>query len=767
MRKFIITFFLGFLLMLVTVAAENIQIKVEPEYLWVGNDLIISCWYSSATTSSTWAYAERTSWNKTLTKFNDTFYQTTYKPPLLGTYQVYCSNGNVNSSKKSFKVSSLSMSLTNYNSTVYLADHIKLRAKITEKNDAEQVVLSDVDFEVLLNDQSIPINLDGTYPFGEEWVIKTEKIPLTGFNPSTYTLTLKAKYRGNTVSDSKNVYLQTALEFDLVDIDKKWVTENDNITFTFRTTYNGNPIDFKKEYLNIWIDSDKVDISSISQVGQYTYVQISTPDLDLGTYDLDVRFSYMSYVKDISETIEYVIPISGSIIGSDNNVINAQLKFTSNKTEMTFVTDSGGSYSGHLPLGTYEIEMKFPSSKLILSEVIINQFEDPIKFDKPSTDIQISGIGVGSIFVYEIALTYSNAYLELNYDDSQVLDESQINIYKCKNWNFGRKICNSDWYTVSADVDTIRNLVKINTTELSAFIIGYRKDIKLDFNTDRDEYYLNDVIRIIGTVVDGENIPIPDAKIIITIPGTSISESTTSDNGGVFTIDFIGPGNEGKHDLYVSVEKPPFSIENMSKEINVIRSEKLTIMLSDSIKLKKGESTSIPVDIVNNGQTDFSNLKISVEGIPESYYTLALTEIAELKASDEVKTSIDFIIPEDASITSYTCHFQLMYDGTTSDKQFILSIVMDETNETTTEEEKPWFTLPKFEMPTGMFTLPEIDTYYLLIAVVAALSFLISIFLKMRKSGGIKLEKKLERDNVKNLLLDIKREIETRPKKKE
>jgi len=36
----------------------------------------------------------------------------------------------------------------------------------------------------------------------------------------------------------------------------------------------------------------------------------------------------------------------------------------------------------------------------------------------------------------------------------------------------------------------------------------------------------------------------------------------------------------------------------------------------------------------------------------------------------------------------------------------------------------------------------------------------------MRKSGGRKLEKRLERDNIKNLLLDIKREIETRPPKK-
>jgi len=765
MRKFIVSCLVSFLLMIVFVTAEDITINLEPENVWIGNDLTISCWYSSNTPSAIWAYVERTSWNRTLTRFNDTFYQTTYKPPLLGTYKVYCSNGNVNSSKETFNVNSLSVSITKYNSTVYLGNNIILRAKIIERSDYEQVVLNDVDFQVYLNDKSISINSDGTYPFGEEWVITTEKLPLTGLNPSSYSLILKATYRGKTVSDSKNVYVQTPLEFDLVSMDKTWIKPNENITFTFRAAYNGNSFDFKKEYLTIWIDSDKVDVLSISQVGEYSDVVISAPDLPPGTYDLDIRFSYIGYIKDISRTIDYVVPISGSIIGSNNEVIHTQLKFSSNETERTYITDASGSYSGQLPPGTYNIEITFPKSKLILSGVILNEFDDPIKFDNPSTDVEITGIGVSSVFVFEIALTYSNAYLEMKYDDSKITDESKINLYKCENWNFGRKVCNSNWATLAADIDTVRNEIKINNTELSAFLIGYKKNLKLDFHLDKSEYYLNDLIKITGTLEDEENNPVSEAQIKVNIPGTSITASTTCDNNGVFTIEFFGPANEGKYSIILSAEKLPFANVNASEEIDVVKSEKLTILLSDSIKIKQGESVNIPLDIVNNGQTDFYNLNFSVEGVPKEYYTLPLTEVTEFKSGDEVKTSINFVIPKNASVTSYTSNFRVTYDGGSSGSQFILSILMDENNETKSKGSS-WFNFPSFSLPTGMFTLPEINTYYLLIIIVAILSFSTSIFLKMKKSGGKKLEKKLERESVKNLLLDIKREIETRPPKK-
>ena len=764
MKKFITSCLVTFFLLLVFVNAENLGIDVQPKDVWTGEDVIISCWYQDSTSESPlWAYIMKdpSSWVKALIK-NDTYYQISYTPPLLGSYQVFCSNGTLNSSQASFQVSSLLMNITSYPDTAYLDNEIVLHAKVIKKSDSDQIITSNVNFQLFLNSKNVPIDIDATYLLGNEWVITTQKLSSSDFITSSYTLMLKATYDEKTASDSKNIYVQTPLEFELINIDKTWVTSNENITFTFKTLYEGNTFDFKNEYLRIWINSKDVNILDISQSGAFSYIKAPVPNLEPGTYDLDIRFSYMGFIKDISQTINYVLPISGSMIDSDNKAVYVQLKFRNNVTDITYQTDSSGSYSGYLPPGIYEIEMTFPNAKLILSEVMINQFTDPIKFDHPSTNINIPGIGVGSIFVYEIALTYSNAYLEMKYDDSKIIDESRISIYKCDNWNFGRKICNSNWSTVKADIDTVRNTAKVNTTSLSAFVIGYKKNLYLDFNSDKDEYYLNDIIKLTGMIEDEEKNPIPDAQIKVSIPNTGISTSTKSDSSGVFVIEFQGPEKEGDFNIFVQAEKSPYASVNQTKNIKLVMSKQLLILLSESMKIKQGDNVSIPIDIINKGQTDFSGLKLSLTGIPEEYGTLSKMDISELKIGSEEKVFIYFIIPQNAPKTSYTGKFQVMYDDGSSESEFILSILTSEKNETINETTS-WFKFPS--LPTGMFVVPDINKYEL-ITIISIFIFSITMILKIRKSRGETLEKKLERVNIKNLLLDIKREIETRPFKK-
>jgi len=139
---------------------------------------------------------------------------------------------------------------------------------------------------------------------------------------------------------------------------------------------------------------------------------------------------------------------------------------------------------------------------------------------------------------------------------------------------------------------------------------------------------------------------------------------------------------------------------------------------------------------------------------------LSKKEISELKAGSEEKVFIDFVIPENATKTSYSGKFQVTYDDGSSESEFILSILANEQNETTSEHAS-WFKFPS--LPTGMFALPDMN---ILIIIVIIFVFSMTIILKIRKSRGGKLEKKLERVSIKNLLLDIKREIETRPLKK-
>jgi hypothetical protein len=304
--------------------------------------------------------------------------------------------------------------------------------------------------------------------------------------------------------------------------------------------------------------------------------------------------------------------------------------------------------------------------------------------------------------------------------------------------------------------------VKINTTQLSAFVIGYKKNLYLSFSSDKDEYYLKDVIKLTGTIEDEEKNPITDAQINVNIPNTGIAASAKSDNSGVFVLEFQGPEQEGDFSIFVKADKPPFASVNETKKIKLSRSKQLLILLSESMKVSQGTNGSIPIDIINKGQTDFSGLKLSLTGVPEEYGTLSKTEISELKVGSEEKVFIDFVIPKDADKTSYTGKLQVKYDGGSYESEFILSVLTNEKNETAIEPTS-WFKLPS--LPTGMFVLPDINIY-LLVMVVAISVFSTTLVMKNKKSKSGNLEKKLERVNIKNLLLDIKREIETRSLKK-
>jgi len=112
-----------------------------------------------------------------------------------------------------------------------------------------------------------------------------------------------------------------------------------------------------------------------------------------------------------------------------------------------------------------------------------------------------------------------------------------------------------------------------------------------------------------------------------------------------------------------------------------------------------------------------------------------------------------------------------MYDGNSSEELFILTILGGDTNETVTSEEG--FKFPSINFPTAKVVLP-VSTDVILVVIVGISSFSVAVFLKMRKrtpklvrktqiQTQIKPEKRLERENIKNLLLDIRREINRHP----
>jgi len=760
MKKIILFGLLTFTLLLITVKAENLQINVEPSDIWIGDSVTITCWYSDINTTPATPYAyvdhvnQHTLWTKNdFTQENETHFDTTFNPPLLGTYKVICTNGVIDSSETTFKMSELTLSITDYPGIAYLSEKLVAQVKVIKTSDADEMVTTNVNFDVFLNNNPVQIDNDATYSLGGEWIITTKEISSIEFNPSTYTLKIDATYMGEDASSTKSIQIKNPVEFELIDIDKTEVLPEDNITIILKAMEKGNPILLEDLQLKLQISDKQCTILSTTRVGNNLDVIISAPSLYPGSYTMLIKITYNDYIWEYdSVTIDYGVPIEVYMKDSEDNAVAAQFRFLMDGVEKKkFVTGSDGSFSGYIPPGTYDIELTLPNSKLILHDVIINDFDSPIRFDHPSTGVNIPGIGIGEIYVFEVGLSYSDAYLELKYDSSKILDENEITVYKCENWNFYRKICSVGWKTVNANIDTIRDLVKINTSSLSAFLVGYKKEMILNFDTDKDDYYLSDIMKVTGIVEDEDGQAVSDVQITANIPDTEISVSGKTDNGGVFAFELIGPDQEGEYDVIVIAEKSPFSSVNSSKTITVFRSSQLSFLVPESVKINQGESYSMWVSIVNTGQTDFSGLTLSFSGIPEKYYTLP--EITEIKAGDEKKIAIDFTIPENAVKAIHTGKLGITYDDTYLEEQFILTILSVEENETTTQP-TGGFKFPSLSLPTGKIVLPSMDNGIMILAVSSILIFSFAVLFKRKR-----ITTEFERKDVKNLLLDIKREI--------
>lgn len=768
MKKIILFTFLAFTLFLITARAETLQINVEPSDIWTGDSVDITCWYIDVNSTSTTPYAyieninQHSRWIKTdFSRLNDTYFVTSFTPPsiILGSYQVICSNGTVNSSSMIFRLSKLTFSAINYPSTVYVGEKLIIHAKLLKTTDTDEFLSSNVNFDIRLNDKNVDIDNDATYYLNGEWIITTKELLSSVFNPGTYTLTINASYMGKSLSSTKSIELKNPVEFNLLSVDKSEVFQKDNLTVSIKAVDKGNPIPIQDLQLKIQIGNQQCDIIDSIQVGNNLNLIVSSPSLSPGSYNMSVKITYNDYVwTSQSVNIDYGVTISVNMKDSNDKAVTAQFRFLLNGVEKRkFITDSSGSFSGYIPPGKYDVEMEFPNSKLILYGALINDFDNPIKFDNPSTEVNIPGIGVGDIYVFEVALSYSSAYLELKYDSSKILNEDEITVYKCENWNFGRKICNSDWKIISTDIDTIRDFIKINTSSLSTFLVGYKKSMTLDFSTDKSEYYLKDIMKVTGIVEDEDGKPVQDVQITASIQDTDISTSAKTDNNGVFAFEMQGPDKEDEYNIFITADKPPFTSVNSSKTIKFVRSSQLSVLVPESFQISQGKESIMWISLVNIGQVDFNTLTLKITGIPEEYYTLPM-EISELKAGEEKRVAIDFKIPEKTGITSHTGKVIVTYDSKTLEEQFILTILSGENANASENQTTGVFKLPSFTLLTGKLVLPNINNGIIVLVLSSLMIFSFTVILKKKR-----VSKDFERKDVKNLLLDIKREVERFP----
>ena len=728
----LVVFLMAMPLVSATPVIENITVSPSPN-LWLGEDAVISLECSdSGNNSIEKVYAYITGPGIDLTPngpkdfkhVNDNIWTLLINSIDLdrtGQFNatIYCKNSenNITTNYTSFIVSELIGYISAINpNPAYFEDIIEIDfivKKIVGGNETK--LSSGVVFNVSLDGKTKNLK-SSTYDSNKGWILKLNS-PTTS---DVYDVKVIAFYNRTNVTDYSSVDVRNSIEFSIESIDKNWVKTGDNITVTLKALDKGSIITLDKSNVDIRINSIDAEITTISQRGNLFDVKFIAPSISSGRYQLDAYLDYESSYYSDSEPIDYIVSLSGSLIDENNRAINVQMKFIQNDvTKLTLTTDAYGHYSGSLPPDTYDLEIAFPKSTIYLYGAAINSFNDPVKHYY-SDETSVSGIRNAGLHDYEIDLSYSNAEIEMMYTEKNIINENNLRVFRCSSWNSGRNTCNDDWTEVIGEIDIVRNRVKVTSSTLSAFVIGETKDITVDFSLDKGTYYLGDMVNVRGIAKDNDGQIVGNASISAYIKNKK-DYNAVADENGVFSIEIPTPEEEGEYTVVLKARKYPYEDFKDEKDFKVVKSRSVLIDFPDTVKIARGGNLSQKFDLLNNGQANIENIEISLEGLPESYYTIASNSI-DLKPDEKKTMYIDFSIPvyADPGISSVT--LKVENGNITEEKVFGLNIFETSSNETA---------------PTGLatgFALPQInymDIVY--IVIFAAVCFSAAIILKKRK----------------------------------
>jgi hypothetical protein len=666
---------------------------------------------------------------------------------------IYCTNNVSEQTIQSsgFTVYNFTMTmLSDTPMSAYIGDKIEFNINVTKNSAA---VLYDVDFDVKVNGQEVEAIIEPPYHPEKGWIVYIDAPTSEG----TYDLEIFATHIRANDTIMTELTVKEGVQFYIMDIDTVLVEPGDEMSISIRALEGGEIIPLNTEILGVNIDSVGTSILGITPVSDYFTVRIEAPSRSPGSYTLRTWITLGNYSYEDDETVHYAVPISGEFVDRNGDPMSAEMQFFKGNSETLKLSTSGdGEYSGKIQPGTYDVRFVFIKSTLELEDVYVTEFEDPLNYYYSTSADVVTGLKLAGLHVYETVLEFTHVSMEMGYDEANVLDENDIHVYRCINWNSGKNECYGTWKDVTASVDTVKNVVEIESDGLSAYAIGTLKSIVADFEFDKEEYYLNDVVKLVGTTRDSDRNKIENVSLRLRLKGTGIDMSKRSDDSGAFEFEFVAPGETGTYELTLDAEKPPYISSVSSVDFEITRSVTFSIIFPDTIKIKQGESKTYEVELRNIGQTDLSGLEISLTGLPEDYYTMSGTA-DELKASETKKLALTLSVPEGANRDTYSVTLKVANSDLTREKVFGFTVLSkSETGEEPTSSSS--------EQPTGLFgkilgnmALPETGTLLLYVITIffAVGSFTLAFMLRKRKTMGS--GRVGVRDEVKNNLFDVKK----------
>jgi hypothetical protein len=741
---------IGFLLLLVNMvmATPVIQnVSIDPSYLWLGEEATVSldCFDNSNNTID-YVYADITGPGIILPRM--------FFVPSGGDYvllvdeiyldrtgifdtTLYCENNNseISSDSTGFTVSEL----TGYINIIdpnpaYIGEIVEIDF-IVKKDGLD--LSSGVTFDVKFNGITKALKVSPAYDTSKGWVLKLDSPTVV----DNYDIDVTAFYDRAEVVDSSSLEVNNYVQFEIVSINKNWFDINDELIVTLRALEGGSVITLDENNIEIDITGSVAEIKSITFHDNVFDVKIVAPSVSSGKHNLEAKLDHNSYTYSDTIEVSYVVSIEGEIVGYDDKGLSVNIKFIKDDAvKLSLITDAFGKYSTSLPPDTYDIEIIFPQSKLYIYSAIVNSFYDPIKYSY-SDSITVPGIITAGLHDFGISLTYSSVDIEMEYKENNVDDETELVFFKCSNWNSGKKICNGEWDEVFGEVDVNRNMVEIESSGLSAFVIGTRDELDIDFNLDKIVYNLEELITVTGLVKDSLRKTVNNAFIELSVEGTDIKSETNADKNGIFSIIFPVPEMEGNYTLSLNAEKYPYMDFEEETSFIISKSKSVYINFPDTIKIERGKNYTQRFSLINTGQ-DTIELSLSLTGIPEEYYKLSSIK-KTLELDEESSFYIDFFVPEHAETEIKSVTLQVSGNDFSEDKVFGLNVVESEQVET--------------EIPTGFATGFEFPTFNLEVVYVVLIGAIFIVFILILKK---KMPVNTKRNGITTFLHNVKNQLE-------
>lgn len=771
MKFKLIIFMLGILIIHTNTVSAISSCSVNPNNLWIDantnvwltKDYInVTCTCSSGST----AWSNITDSNNnfvgqiTLDDISSTLYNgyTLLDGSLSpGTYNVisYC-NSETENETKTFTINKLGARLISSSSSlVYPNDILTLKVEF-ELNNEMITSTTKTDFQIFLDNIPITIqNVPSPNIVGGYWEIKV-KVPDSFTNYGNYNFIINATYDFYTITLISYDYIKVEplIKLDIISpsvLSPYKLTGMQDLEIKAKALYKSQLItEFDFPDFEVKLNNDLLTIKEINYDENKWNLLVNIPKLSAreASYYLDVYIEHNGIQTKSSKPlpIQFLLSLKGTLLNAEGTPIkNAEIELKGSNLEEKCITNSTGAYQLGIPPGNYDLKLIFPEMQAEFSNVEISSDEiysglasDFIQYDYYTGDIKTDDIEAKKIVVLEFALTFDSAHIIIPYSDSKFTNEDDLNVFKCKDWNLGKRSCLGEWEKIDVTIDNIRNIISFDVSDLSAFAIGEKQDLKLELNLDKETYYLGEKINLNGKVVDNNQKGMSDIEIIYSISNTEIDGTTNTNSNGDFSTSFNAPNEEGNFEIKIRAKKLPYLPIDKTISFKTQKKKELNINVISSVDIKLNQSKQVAFTIENTGQRNESNINIYIKGISPDWYKLNLEKIDKLEINEEKTIRLNLTIPSKQCEMShcdseYTVEIKAKNSETTSSKTFKLRIeglISKETLEQTKEENS---TISGFlnQTITGFAIVASSNsTKYLLIIIFAGVAI---FFVKKRR----------------------------------